>query len=67
MLTSSNEERDVIEAYKLGINNYIVKPVDFEQFNEVAKHLGYYWLLLNRQPSSVNGTSPQLIAETRIV
>jgi two-component system, response regulator len=51
VLTSSNEERDVVETYKLGVNSYIVKPVDFEQFNEVAKHLGYYWLLLNRQPT----------------
>ena len=45
MLTTSNEERDIIETYRLGVNSYIVKPVDFEQFNEVAKHLGYYWLL----------------------
>ena len=50
VLTSSNEERDMIETYRLGVNSYIVKPLDFEQFNEVAKHLGYYWLLLNRQP-----------------
>jgi len=60
MLTSSNEERDVVETYTLGVNSYIVKPVDFEQFNEVAKHLGYYWLLLNRQPASVAGSSPPL-------
>jgi two-component system response regulator len=59
VLTSSNEERDVIEAYKLGVNSYIVKPVDFDQFNGVAKQLGYYWLLLNRQPDSVNGLSPE--------
>jgi two-component system response regulator len=50
VLTSSNEERDIVESYQLGVNSYIVKPVDFEQFNEVAKHLGYYWLLLNKQP-----------------
>jgi len=55
VLTSSSEQRDIIEAYKLGVNSYIVKPVDFEQFNEVAKYLGYYWLLLNRQPNSTNG------------
>ena len=59
VLTSSNEDRDIVEAYKLGVNSYIVKPVDFEQFNEVAKHLGYYWLLLNRQPVAVNGISPE--------
>ncbi len=52
VLTSSSEERDIIETYRLGVNSYIVKPVDFEQFNEVARHLGYYWLSLNRQPIS---------------
>jgi len=67
MLTSSNEQRDIVEAYRLGVNSYIVKPVDFEQFNEVVKHLGYYWLLLNRHPHAVNGslleaTSPAEIA-----
>jgi two-component system, response regulator len=51
MLTSSAEERDVIESYELGVNSYIVKPVDFEQFSETARHLGYYWLLVNKQPS----------------
>ena len=53
MLTSSAEERDIIESYKLGVNSYIVKPVDFEQFSETARQLGYYWLLLNKQP--ING------------
>ena len=56
VLTSSAEERDIIETYQLGVNSYIVKPVDFEQFNEVAKHLGYYWLLLNRQPAPTSGS-----------
>ena len=51
MLTSSAEDRDVIESYQLGVNSYIVKPVDFEQFTETARQLGYYWLLINRQPS----------------
>jgi len=51
MLTSSAEERDMIESYKLGVNSYIVKPVDFEQFSETARQLGYYWLLLNQQPA----------------
>jgi two-component system response regulator len=60
MLTSSSEERDIVETYTLGVNSYIVKPVDFDQFNEVAKHLGYYWLLLNRQPAAVSGSSPPM-------
>jgi two-component system, response regulator len=63
MLTSSNEERDVTETYNLGVNSYIVKPVDFEQFNEVVKELGYYWLLLNRQPADLSAPAPDLIAE----
>ncbi|MDB5386442.1 MAG: response regulator receiver protein [Planctomycetaceae bacterium] len=51
MLTSSAEDRDIIESYKLGVNSYIVKPVDFEQFTETARQLGYYWLLINKQPT----------------
>jgi two-component system, response regulator len=54
MLTSSAEDRDVIESYQLGVNSYIVKPVDFEQFSETARQLGYYWLLINKQPSEVS-------------
>jgi two-component system response regulator len=50
MLTSSAEDRDIIESYQLGVNSYIVKPVDFEQFSETARHLGYYWLLMNHPP-----------------
>jgi two-component system, response regulator len=51
MLTSSSEDRDVIESYQLGVNSYIVKPVDFEQFSETARQLGYYWLRINQQPA----------------
>ena len=54
MLTSSAEDRDVIESYQLGVNSYIVKPVDFEQFTETARQLGYYWLLINKQPTDVS-------------
>ena len=50
VLTTSREERDVIESYQLGVNSYIVKPVDFEQFNNAIKHLGFYWLLVNHAP-----------------
>jgi two-component system response regulator len=49
-LTSSNEESDIIKSYQLGVNSYIVKPVDFENFVEAIKTLGYYWLLLNQSP-----------------
>lgn len=53
MLTPSREEQDVIESYKLGVNSYIVKPVDFEQFTETVRQLGFYWLLTNELPSTV--------------
>jgi two-component system, response regulator len=55
MLTSSAEERDVIESYRLGVNSYIVKPVDFDQFTEAVRQLGMYWMLLNHPPLDVNG------------
>lgn len=51
VLTSSKEERDVIEAYALGANSYIVKPVDFETFLEVVSNMITYWLIINELPS----------------
>jgi two-component system response regulator len=51
VLTSSNEERDRIDAYKLGVNSYIVKPVDFDQFIKAVEEIGLYWLLLNKPPA----------------
>jgi two-component system response regulator len=50
VLTSSREERDIVESYQLGVNSYIVKPVDFEQFTASMRALGMYWLLLNQPP-----------------
>ena len=51
VMTSSKEEPDVAECYRLGVNSYIVKPVDFDQFSEAVRQLGYYWLLLNQLPT----------------
>lgn len=50
MLTSSREERDILESYRLGVNSYIVKPVDFDQFTDAVRQSGLYWLLLNQPP-----------------
>ncbi len=48
VLTSSREDQDVVESYKLGVNSYIVKPVDFHQFVEAVRQLNVYWLVLNQ-------------------
>src|SRR5688500_10446257 len=50
VLTSSKEDRDIIESYNLGVNAYVVKPVEFEKFVEAVTHLGLFWLLLNQPP-----------------
>ena len=50
ILTSSKEERDVVESYHLGVNAYVVKPVDFDQFVDVVKQVGLFWVLINHCP-----------------
>ena len=51
MLTSSAEERDIVESYRVGVNSYLVKPVDFGEFVEVVAHAGLFWALMNKVPS----------------
>jgi two-component system response regulator len=51
VMTSSNEERDVLESYRLGVNSYIVKPVQFEAFIDTVSSIGFYWVLTNRAPT----------------
>jgi len=50
ILTSSREERDVVNGYQLGVNSYIQKPVDFDKFRETVRQLGWYWMLINQPP-----------------
>lgn len=58
ILTTSKEERDLIASYDLGVNSYVRKPVDFDEFTEAAHHLGMYWLLLNEMPPLKQEASP---------
>jgi two-component system response regulator len=51
VLTLSNEEQDIVEAYRLGVNSYVRKPVDFDRFNELLQNLGRYWLEFNEPPA----------------
>lgn len=53
VLTSSKQDPDIQKCYELGVNSYIVKPVNFEGFAQAIKNLGFYWLLLNQPPSSI--------------
>ncbi len=52
MLTSSRQERDVVRSYAMGVNAYVVKPVDFDQFTEAIRQLGIFWALINETPPS---------------
>jgi CheY-like chemotaxis protein len=50
VMTSSKEQRDMVEGYQLGVNSYIQKPVDFDEFRNLIKQLGFYWLVVNQPP-----------------
>ena len=50
VMTSSREERDIVDSYRLGVNSYVVKPVDFDQFSKAVGELGFYWMLINQPP-----------------
>lgn len=58
VLTSSREECDLINSYNLGVNSYVVKPVDFSQFTEAIRQVGLYWMVLNQLPSEKGRATP---------
>ncbi len=53
VLTSSKEDRDIVESYKLGVNSYVSKPVEFDEFIDAVSAMGFYWILINKPPSEV--------------
>ena len=59
MMTSSREERDLVKSYELGVNAYVVKPVDFQQFVDAVKNLGFFWALINEPPPGSRPSSKQ--------
>jgi CheY-like chemotaxis protein len=58
MLTSSREENDVVESYKLGVNAYVVKPIDFQEFTRAVREIGVFWAVINEPPPSSVGSGP---------
>jgi CheY-like chemotaxis protein len=58
MLTSSREENDIVESYRLGVNSYIVKPVDFDRFTKAIQAIGFYWLILNQKARGTGDETP---------
>jgi CheY-like chemotaxis protein len=56
VMTSSQEQRDVVDSYQLGVNSYVVKPVDFDHFSKAVSDLGCYWVLLNHPPGAPPGS-----------
>jgi len=63
VMTSSKEQRDLVQSYSLGANSYILKPVDFNQFTEAMRQLGLYWLVLNEPPPAQAGAIPPAPAD----
>jgi DNA-binding response OmpR family regulator len=66
IMTSSSEERDLVEGYNLGVNSYIQKPVDFDQFRTTVKTLGLYWLVVNQAPVSDHTSQDRPAAQLSI-
>jgi CheY-like chemotaxis protein len=60
VFTSSREERDIVESYNLGVNSYIVKPVQFDQFANIIRELGLYWQVINQPPVDTSKTNKNL-------
>lgn len=54
VLTSSKEDRDIVESYKLGVNSYVSKPVEFDEFIDAVSTMGFYWILINKPPSEAS-------------
>lgn len=65
ILTSSREEKDLVESYKLGVNAYVVKPVDFQQFIDAVKQLGVFWAVINEPPPDSVGRRKDLQASSQ--